>query len=82
MVTSENCSSLPEVRRSIKIPQSSGFWRKLFAYARPEYLVSVGDPNLGDWDTNVAKIAEFGCTFTTSGRYFPETSSKTGGFQA
>jgi manganese transport protein len=82
MVTSENRSSLPEVRRRIKIPQSSGFWRKLFAYARPGYLVSVGDTNLGKWDTDIAGIAKFDCTITTSVRYSPETLSKTGGFQA
>ncbi|MDZ4877923.1 MAG: hypothetical protein CLLPBCKN_007358 [Chroococcidiopsis cubana SAG 39.79] len=82
MATSKNCFSLPKIHCSIKILHSSSFWRKLFAYARPGYLVSVEDPNLGNWDTDIAGIAEFDCAFTTSGRYFPETLSKTGGFQA
>ncbi|MBE9020251.1 hypothetical protein IQ272_29795 [Chroococcidiopsidales cyanobacterium LEGE 13417] len=82
MATPENRPSLPKVRRSIKIPQSSGFWRKMFAYAGSGYLVSVGSALPGNWDTDVAGIAKFNCTFTTSVRYFPETLSKTGGFQA
>lgn len=74
--------SLAEVYRSIRIPDSSSFWCKMLAYAVPGYLVSVGYMDLSNWGTDIAGIAEFDCTFTTSARYSPETSRKTGGFQA
>ena len=41
--------SLPEIYRSLPIPQSAGFLRKLLAFAGPGYLVAVGymDPATG-----------------------------------
>lgn len=42
MTRPENRPTLPEVHRSIRIPNSKSFWRKMLAYAGPEYLVSVG----------------------------------------
>src|ERR1019366_8422707 len=35
--------SLHEVHGSITIPAGAGFWRKLFAFAGPGYLVAVGE---------------------------------------
>jgi manganese transport protein len=57
--------SLPEVHRSIKIPNSKGFWRKMLAYAGPGYLVSVGYMDPGNWATDIAGGAAFGYTLLT-----------------
>jgi manganese transport protein len=54
--------SLPEVHRSIEIPQGKGFWRKLLAYSGPGYLVSVGYMDPGNWATDLAGGAQFGYT--------------------
>jgi len=54
--------SLPEVYRSIRVPQSPGFWRKLLAYAGPGYLVSVGYMDPGNWATDIAGGSAFGYT--------------------
>src|SRR2546423_7941683 len=34
--------SLPEVHRSIAIPTTASFWRKLAAFSGPGFLVAVG----------------------------------------
>ncbi|HYU80517.1 MAG TPA: Nramp family divalent metal transporter [Vicinamibacterales bacterium] len=52
--------SLPEVYRSIPIP--SGFWRKLFAFTGPGYLVAVGYMDPGNWATDLAGGARYGYT--------------------
>lgn len=52
--------SLPEVHRSVPIPQGQGFWRKLLAYSGPGYLVSVGYMDPGNWATDLAGGAQFG----------------------
>lgn len=52
--------SLPEVHRSISIPDGKGFWRKLLAYSGPGYLVSVGYMDPGNWATDLAGGAQFG----------------------
>ncbi len=62
MTTPENRPSLPEVYRSIKIPDSRGFWRKMLAYAGPGYLVSVGYMDPGNWATDIAGGSKFGYT--------------------
>lgn len=62
MAIPENRPSLPEVHRSIKIPESSGFWRKMLAYAGPGYLVSVGYMDPGNWATDIAGGSRFGYT--------------------
>src|SRR5512140_3703887 len=53
--------SLPEVYNSVPIPPS-GFWRKLFAFAGPGYLVAVGYMDPGNWATDIAGGARFGYT--------------------
>lgn len=60
MTDSENKPSLPEVHRSIPVPNSKGFWRKMLAYAGPGYLVSVGYMDPGNWATDLAGGAKFG----------------------
>jgi manganese transport protein len=54
--------SLPEVHGSIAIPAGAGFWRKLFAFAGPGYLVAVGYMDPGNWATDLAGGAQFGYT--------------------
>jgi manganese transport protein len=55
-------NSLPEVHGSIAIPHEAGFWRKLFAFAGPGYLVAVGYMDPGNWATDLAGGARFGYT--------------------
>lgn len=62
MTIPKNRPSLPEVHRSIKIPENSGFWRKMLAYAGPGYLVSVGYMDPGNWATDIAGGSRFGYT--------------------
>jgi manganese transport protein len=57
--------SLPEVHRSIPIPNARGFWRKMLAYAGPGYLVSVGYMDPGNWATDIAGGSQFGYTLLT-----------------
>jgi manganese transport protein len=54
--------SLPEVHGSIEVPAGAGFWRKLFAFAGPGYLVAVGYMDPGNWATDLAGGARFGYT--------------------
>src|SRR5579872_4545805 len=54
--------SLPEVHGSVPIPEGAGFWRKLFAFAGPGYLVAVGYMDPGNWATDLAGGARFGYT--------------------
>ncbi|HET7695801.1 MAG TPA: Nramp family divalent metal transporter [Vicinamibacterales bacterium] len=53
--------SLPEVHGSVPVPTGS-FWRKLFAFAGPGYLVAVGYMDPGNWATDLAGGARFGYT--------------------
>src|SRR5215212_5072906 len=55
-------ASLPEVHRSIPVPQNLGFWRKLLAFSGPGYLVAVGYMDPGNWATDLAGGAQFGYT--------------------
>ena len=52
--------SLPEVHGSIPVPTGAGFWRKLFAFAGPGYLVAVGYMDPGNWATDLAGGARYG----------------------
>jgi manganese transport protein len=65
MTIPENKPSLPEVHRSIRVPNSKSFWRKMLAYAGPGYLVSVGYMDPGNWATDIAGGAKFGYTLLT-----------------
>ena len=55
-------ASLPEVHRSIVIPVTASFWRKLFAFSGPGFLVAVGYMDPGNWATDLAGGAQFGYT--------------------
>ncbi len=52
-------NSLPEVHSSV----STGYpniWRRMFAFAGPAYLVSVGYMDPGNWATDLEGGARFG----------------------
>jgi manganese transport protein len=52
--------SLPEVYRSIVVPTTASFWRKLLAFSGPGFLVAVGYMDPGNWATDLAGGAKFG----------------------
>jgi len=54
------CESLPEVHGSVQLPKGSGWIRRLFAFAGPAYLVSVGYMDPGNWATDIAGGSRFG----------------------
>ena len=51
--------SLSDVHSSVPIDHLS-FWRRMFAFAGPAYLVSVGYMDPGNWATDLQGGAEFG----------------------
>ncbi|PZW50859.1 manganese transport protein [Humitalea rosea] len=55
-------ASLPEVHRSVAVPNAGGFLRKLFAFMGPGYLVAVGYMDPGNWATSLAGGSAFGYT--------------------
>ena len=52
-------SSLPEVHHTV-ITEHPNFWKRLFAFAGPAYLVSVGYMDPGNWATDLEGGARFG----------------------
>lgn len=52
-------ASLPEVHGSVATGQAS-LWRRMFAFAGPAYLVSVGYMDPGNWATDLEGGARFG----------------------
>src|SRR5438046_7723942 len=57
--------SLPEVHRTILVPQTASFWRKLMAFSGPGFLVAVGYMDPGNWATDLAGGARFGYALLT-----------------
>jgi manganese transport protein len=56
--SSRKSRSLEEVHRSVQIP--TVWWRRMFAFAGPAYLVSVGYMDPGNWATDIEGGASFG----------------------
>lgn len=52
--------SLSEVHRTVEIPKNAGFIKRMFAFAGPAYLVSVGYMDPGNWATDLEGGARFG----------------------
>src|SRR5215468_41451 len=52
--------SLAEVHRSVVVPMTASFWRKLLAFSGPGFLVAVGYMDPGNWATDLAGGAQFG----------------------
>jgi manganese transport protein len=55
-------ASLPEANATLEIPQGVSFWRKLFAFSGPGYLVAVGYMDPGNWATDLAGGSRFNYT--------------------
>src|SRR3954447_25445971 len=54
--------SLPEAHGTVPVPDSGSFWRKLFAFAGPGFLVAVGYMDPGNWATDLAGGSRYGYT--------------------
>src|SRR2546421_1529025 len=52
--------SLPESHRTIAIPSTASWLRKVFAFAGPGYLVAVGYMDPGNWATDLGGGSKFG----------------------
>jgi manganese transport protein len=52
--------SLPESYRTIPVPKTFSFWRKLLAFSGPGYLVAVGYMDPGNWATDLAGGSAYG----------------------
>ena len=51
--------SLPEIYRTLSVPQRGGFLVKLLAFAGPGFLVAVGYMDPGNWATDLAGGARY-----------------------
>jgi manganese transport protein len=54
--------SLPEVYRTVDVPEGKSFWRTLGAFVGPGFVISVGYMDPGNWATDLAGGAQFGYT--------------------
>lgn len=52
--------SLSEVHSSVDTTTKLSFWKKLFAFIGPAYLISVGYMDPGNWATDIAGGSQFG----------------------
>lgn len=59
---SDGGRSLGDSYRSIPVAEGGHWWRKLFAFAGPGYLVAVGYMDPGNWATDLAGGSQFGYT--------------------
>src|SRR5438094_8076863 len=57
--------SLSEVHRSIVVPTTASFRRKLIAFSGPGFLVAVGYMDPGNWATDLSGGAKFGYALLT-----------------
>jgi manganese transport protein len=53
-------SSLSEVNQTVHTNTSKIWWKRLFAFIGPAYLVSVGYMDPGNWATDIAAGSKFG----------------------
>ncbi|MBL6454895.1 Nramp family divalent metal transporter [Belnapia sp. T6] len=54
--------SLPEMHRSVRVPDAAGWLRRFSAFLGPGYLVAVGYMDPGNWATALAGGSAFGYT--------------------
>ena len=52
--------SLSEVNQSVNVNASHSWWRKLFGFMGPAYMVSVGYMDPGNWATDIAGGSGYG----------------------
>ena len=57
---SRTTPSLSEVHRSVQVPKTLSFWKKMLAFSGPGYLVAVGYMDPGNWATDLAGGSAFG----------------------
>ena len=57
--------SLPEVHRSVLVPTTASFWRKLLAFSGPGFLVAVGYMDPGNWATDLAGGSKYNYSLLT-----------------
>jgi len=55
-------ASLPEVHRSVQVPDKGRWLWRFFAFAGPGYMISVGYMDPGNWATDLAGGSRFGYT--------------------
>jgi manganese transport protein len=51
---------LGDIHGSVPVPKGLGFWRKMFVFAGPGFLVAVGYMDPGNWATDIAGGSKFG----------------------
>jgi len=54
--------SLPESHRTVPVPSTASWLRKILAFAGPGYLVAVGYMDPGNWATDLGGGSKFGYT--------------------
>jgi manganese transport protein len=59
-VNAPETRSLAEVHRTVEVPHSRHWLRRMLAFAGPAYLVSVGYMDPGNWATDIAGGSKFG----------------------
>lgn len=59
-MTDLDARSLPDLNASVGIPKTRSWLRRMFAFAGPAYLVSVGYMDPGNWATDLAGGSKFG----------------------
>ncbi len=47
-------------QQQVEVPKHPSFWRRLFAFVGPAYLISVGYMDPGNWATDIAAGSRFG----------------------
>ena len=62
LADSADARSLPEANASIPVPKGGSWLPRLFAFAGPGYMVSVGYMDPGNWATDIAGGSKFGYT--------------------
>src|SRR6267378_3675429 len=63
--TTPELPSLSEVHRSLVVPPSASFVRKLLAFAGPGFLVAVGYMDPGNWATDLAGGSKYNYSLLT-----------------
>ncbi len=58
-LSDERDPSLPEIHRSIDVPLSARFWKRLLAFIGPGYLIAVGYMDPGNWATDISGGAAY-----------------------
>ena len=53
-------ASLSEIHSTVDTTKSTSWWKRLFAFAGPAYLVSVGYMDPGNWATDIAGGSRYG----------------------